>query len=88
MIKAYLVGVEKIREALEGAGCTSQLCKWVLQECGAANTTGIAALLEEAIEPDATYSKAPIDMRNNRMWAVKVSGCTCRRSAFSNLTIR
>lgn len=74
MIKAFLGGVRVLREALEVAGCTSQLCKWVLEQCGPENTASANDIIGEAIEHGATYSKAPIDIRNNRMWAVKVSG--------------
>jgi hypothetical protein len=72
MVKAYLGGVQAIHETLEVAGCTSQLCKWVLERCRRENTAPIASLIEETIEQDAIYSKAPIDIRNNRMWAIKV----------------
>ncbi|KAH6650440.1 muts domain V-domain-containing protein [Chaetomium tenue] len=71
MVKAYLGGVQSIRETLEAAGCTSKLCNWVLERCRRENTAPIASFIEEAIEQDAIYSKAPIDIRNNRMWAVK-----------------
>ncbi|KAK4132768.1 hypothetical protein BT67DRAFT_443453 [Trichocladium antarcticum] len=71
MIKAYLGGIRSIQETLEVADCTSKLCKWVLERCGPENTAQINALLEGAIEQDATWSKAPIDIRNNRLWAFK-----------------
>ncbi|AEO53737.1 hypothetical protein MYCTH_2114650 [Thermothelomyces thermophilus ATCC 42464] len=71
MIKAYLTGVQAIRETLEAAGCTSQLCKWVLERCQPENTAPIDRLISEGIEPGAVYSKAPIDIRNNRMWAFR-----------------
>lgn len=72
MIKAYLAGIGLLRDTLEASDCTSQLCRWVLENCGPENTAAIASLIGEAIEEDATYSKAPIDIRNNRLWAVKV----------------
>ncbi|KAL2161716.1 hypothetical protein VTH06DRAFT_8278 [Thermothelomyces fergusii] len=71
MIKAYLSGVQVIRETLQAAGCTSQLCKWVLERCQPEKTAPIERLINEGIEPDAVYSKAPIDIRNNRMWAFR-----------------
>ncbi|KAH6854069.1 muts domain V-domain-containing protein [Chaetomium sp. MPI-CAGE-AT-0009] len=71
MVKAYLGGVQSVQETLEAAGCTSKLCNWVLQKCRQENTAPIASFIEESIEQDAIYSKAPIDIRNNRMWAVK-----------------
>ncbi|KAL2135001.1 hypothetical protein VTI74DRAFT_10136 [Chaetomium olivicolor] len=71
MIKAYLAGIQAIHDALEVADCTSQLCRWVLEQCGEQNTAPVGRLIEEAIEQDAIYSKVPIDIRNNRLWAVK-----------------
>jgi DNA mismatch repair protein MSH4 len=73
MIKAYLAGVHAVYESLEAADCSSKLLIRVLEKCGPRNTAPVAALIAENIEPDAIYSKAPIDVRNNRLWAVKVS---------------
>lgn len=72
IIKAYLGGVRAIQETLEVADCKSRLCKWVLEKCGEQNTAPVVDLIENAIEQHATYSKTPIDIRNNRLWAVKV----------------
>ncbi|KAK4239418.1 hypothetical protein C8A03DRAFT_42962 [Achaetomium macrosporum] len=71
MIKAYLGGVNAIRQTLEVSNCTSDLCKWVLEKCALENTAPIAELIERTVEEGATYSKAPIDVRNNRLWALK-----------------
>lgn len=73
MIKAYLGGVQAVQETLEAANCRSKLCQWVLETCGPEKMVPVAHLLAEAIEPDAIYSKAPIDVRNNRLWALRVS---------------
>lgn len=73
MIKAYLGGVRAVHETLEVSDCTSELCKWVMEKCRREHTAPILALIEETIEQDAIYSKAPIDVRNNRLWAVRVS---------------
>ena len=73
MIKAYLGGIQAIRETLEAADCTSQLLRWVLEKCGQGSTAPIVGLIQGAIEQDAVFSKAPIDTRNNRLWAIKVS---------------
>ncbi|KAK4156649.1 muts domain V-domain-containing protein [Chaetomidium leptoderma] len=71
MVKSYLGGIQAVHETLEAAGCTSRLCKWALGKCGQENIAPVAGLIEGAIEQDAIYSKAPIDIRNNRLWAVK-----------------
>lgn len=73
MIKAYLGGIQAIRETLEVTDCTSQLLKWVLEKCGLENTAPIVGFIQDSIEQDAVFSKAPIDTRNNRLWAIKVS---------------
>jgi hypothetical protein len=83
MIKAYLGGIQTIRETLEAADCTSQLFKWVLEKCGQGNIAPIVGLIQEAVEQDAVFSKAPIDTRNNRLWAIKVSVLSETFSAFS-----
>ncbi|KAK4144828.1 uncharacterized protein C8A04DRAFT_36202 [Dichotomopilus funicola] len=71
MIKAYLGGLQAVRETLEVGACTSELCQWVLERLQASNTVSLSNLIAEAIEQDAVYSKAPIDIRNNRLWAIK-----------------
>ncbi|KAK4129092.1 hypothetical protein N657DRAFT_686488 [Parathielavia appendiculata] len=71
MLKAYLRGVQAIQETLEAGSCTSELCKWVLEKCGRENTAPMVGVIDEGIESDAIYSKAPIDIRNNRLWAIK-----------------
>lgn len=73
MIKAYLGGLQAVQETLEVAACTSELCQWVLEKLQPSNTGSLSNLITEAIEQDAVYSKAPIDIRNNRLWAIKVS---------------
>ncbi|KAJ4297380.1 MutS protein msh4 [Collariella sp. IMI 366227] len=35
------------------------------------NTAPVGQVIEEAIEQDAIYSKVPIDIKNNRLWAIK-----------------
>ncbi|KAL2257472.1 hypothetical protein VTK26DRAFT_130 [Humicola hyalothermophila] len=71
IIKAYLEGIQGLQQTLEAAACTSALCKWALERFKPDNTAPIIALLNSAIEEDAIYSKAPIDIRNNRLWAIK-----------------
>lgn len=73
MLKAYLAGIQELRETLEVANCTSDLCKWVMEQCGRANLAPVVNVLNAGIEESAVYSKAPIDIKNNRLWAIKVS---------------
>ncbi|KAK4098573.1 hypothetical protein N658DRAFT_454814, partial [Parathielavia hyrcaniae] len=73
MLKAYLGGVQALQETLEAGSCASELCKWVLEKCGRENTAPIVGVIDEGIEQDAIYSKAPIDIRNNRLWAIKAT---------------
>ncbi|KAK3362382.1 muts domain V-domain-containing protein [Lasiosphaeria hispida] len=71
MLKEYLGGVKKLHYTLKSAECTSALCDWVRQECSPDNVRPIDDVVINNIEKDAIYSKSPIDIRNNRLWAIK-----------------
>lgn len=73
MLKQYLLGIRAIQDALASAECRSRLCSWVRSECSNESIGLINDLIEGHVEKDAVYSKAPIDVRNNRLWAIKVS---------------
>jgi DNA mismatch repair protein MSH4 len=73
MIKAYLGGVKAIRQTLEASNCTSDLFKWVLEKCASESISDVDELIADTVEEGATYSKSPIDIRNNRLWTIRVS---------------
>ncbi|KAK1829994.1 hypothetical protein QBC39DRAFT_310097 [Podospora conica] len=70
-LKQYLVGIGAIHDALASAECRSRLCSRARFECSNESIGLINGLIEANIEKDAVYSKAPIDVRNNRLWAIK-----------------
>jgi DNA mismatch repair protein MSH4 len=73
MLKQYLSGIQEIHDVLTSAECRSSLCDWVRQSCSPESLSTMRAIIDDKIEQDAVYSKSPIDTRNNRIWAVKVS---------------
>ena len=73
MLKAYLRGIDALHDILETAGCRSRLLRWSRDKFAPEHTEPVLSALDETIEQDALYSKRPIDVRNNRIWAVKVS---------------
>lgn len=73
MLKAYLLGVEKLHEVINAAGCTSRLLRWIKDRFSQEHIESIKTAIEEMIADDVSYSNKPIDLRNNRIWAVKVS---------------
>jgi DNA mismatch repair protein MSH4 len=72
MLKQYLAGIGAVQRALASAECRSRLCSWIRSECSNDGIGLINSLIEGHVEKDAGYSKAPIDVRNNRLWAIKV----------------
>jgi DNA mismatch repair protein MSH4 len=72
MLKQYLASIHEIHSVLELAECQSNICDWVRQTCSPEMLDVMRAILDENIEQDAVFSRAPIDIRNNRIWAVKV----------------
>lgn len=73
MLKQYLAGIGAIQVALASAECRSRLCSWIRSECSNDSIGLINGSIEEHVEKDSVYSKTPIDVRNNRLWAIKVS---------------
>ncbi|KAK3335859.1 muts domain V-domain-containing protein [Cercophora scortea] len=71
MLKLYLRGVNALYKTLEAAGCNSDICDWVKRRCAPERLARVQRIIESGIEEDATYSSAPIDIRNNRLWAIK-----------------
>ncbi|KAK4167146.1 hypothetical protein QBC43DRAFT_256213 [Cladorrhinum sp. PSN259] len=71
MIKAYAQGVQALHETLEAVGCSSYLCGRATRKSGPRYTMPILNLINKYIQDDAVFSKRPVDIRNNRLWAVK-----------------
>ncbi|KAI1500054.1 muts domain V-domain-containing protein [Biscogniauxia marginata] len=68
-IKAFVVAVPKLHEALTAA--RSDLLTKVRNFCRPGLTQPVADLVAAAINEDVTVMKTPLDMRNQRTYAVK-----------------
>ncbi|KAK3989919.1 muts domain V-domain-containing protein [Cladorrhinum sp. PSN332] len=71
MIKTYLQVVGHLHETLNAAGCTSYFCDRAKRKSASKYTAPVLKLIGRTIQEDASFSKRPIDIRNNRLWAVK-----------------
>ena len=66
-----LVEIFKVNE-----GLSLQLTMLILQLCSPNNYVDVEALVDDTINEDITYQSQPLDLRNQRTYAVKVSGCS------------
>ncbi|KAK0731014.1 muts domain V-domain-containing protein [Lasiosphaeris hirsuta] len=73
MLKEYLGGIRKLHDTLRSAECTSTLCDRVRRQCSPDTLRPIEDIIMNNIEKDALYSKSPIDIRNNRLWAINAA---------------
>ncbi|KAI8952097.1 muts domain V [Xylaria longipes] len=68
-VKAFVIAVPQLREAL--APARTDLLKRVYEICRPQVTQPVMDIIAETINDDVTAMKAPIDMRNQRTYAVK-----------------
>ncbi|TRX97641.1 hypothetical protein FHL15_001396 [Xylaria flabelliformis] len=68
-VKAFVVAVPQLREAL--AAARTDLLMRVYEICRPEVTQPVVNIIAETINGDVTAMKAPIDMRNQRTYAVK-----------------
>ncbi|KAI1128429.1 muts domain V [Nemania abortiva] len=68
-VKAFVIAVPQLREAL--AAARTDLLKRVYELCREEVTRPVIDIIAETINDDVTAMKAPIDMRNQRTYAVK-----------------
>ncbi|THX49502.1 hypothetical protein D6D06_08528 [Aureobasidium pullulans] len=69
MLKQFVGGIQPIHEALTGA--KSVMLKEIKRNCIAAIIDPIKALIDEFINEDITYATKPVELRNQRTYAVK-----------------
>jgi DNA mismatch repair protein MSH4 len=83
MLKAFLEKVITIHNALEPA--TAPLLLKVRNLCSPDIVNPPLALIMDVIEPNVTYVKSPLELRNQRTFAVKVRipSCPYQRTAHS-----
>lgn len=53
--------------------CIGQSYLNVIKLCAPEKVESVQALIDDTINPDVSYSKQPLDLRNQRTYAVKVS---------------
>lgn len=70
MLKNFVQSVAPIYEAL--AGGHSELLSTIRDNCRPENIKRTVDLIQEVINDDVTYQRKPLDLRNQRTYAVKV----------------
>ena len=70
MLKNFVQSISRVFEALTGS--RSELLAIIRENCRPENTTPSKEYISEVINDDVAYSKQPIDLRNQRTYAVKV----------------
>ena len=73
MIRKCVRDIDELRNILNKAAFTSHLLSWIMDKFAVEHTRRILDDIEKILENDTELSKKPIDMRENRLWAVKVS---------------
>ncbi|KAK3382701.1 muts domain V-domain-containing protein, partial [Lasiosphaeria ovina] len=71
MLRRYIAGVQNLHRTVGSAHCASSIIDSILEKFSLGTLGPVVQVLIDSIEEDATYSNAPIDIRNNRLWAVK-----------------
>ncbi|KAJ4380241.1 MutS protein msh4 [Didymella sp. IMI 355093] len=69
MLKQFVISVNPVFEAL--AGARSSMLNNIRELCAPENISPIHNLIDEVINEDATYAKQPLELRNQRTYAVK-----------------
>jgi DNA mismatch repair protein MSH4 len=70
MLKSFVQSIPPVFEALTGS--TSGILTLIRQNCHPQNINPTIELIKEVINDDVTYQKTPLDLRNQRTYAVKV----------------
>ncbi|KAF3044696.1 MutS protein msh4 [Didymella heteroderae] len=69
MLKQFVLSVNPVFEALTGA--RSSMLNNIRELCAPENISPIQDLIDEVINEDTTYAKQPLELRNQRTYAVK-----------------
>lgn len=70
MLKSFVQSVPHVFEALTGS--TSRMLTLIRENCRPENISPTVQLISEVINDDVTYQKTPLDLRNQRTYAVRV----------------
>jgi len=71
MLKQFLQAINPLYEAL--AGCRSELLAQIRDHCRIEHFSPTMTLIQEVINEDVTFQAKPLDLRNQRTYAVKVT---------------
>lgn len=69
MMKSFLEAIPELHEALQPA--SSELLTKIRDLCRPERQRDILDMIRKTIEPDVTYVKSALDLRNQRTFAVK-----------------
>ena len=69
MLKQFVMLIQPVFEALTGA--RSMMLQEIRSLCSAENIVPVQELITEALNEDTTYAKQPLDLRNQRTYAVR-----------------
>jgi DNA mismatch repair protein MSH4 len=70
-VKAFVIAIPQLHKALGAA--RTDLLQQIHELCRPELTQPVIDIIAETINDDVTAVKAPVDMRNQRTYAVKVS---------------
>lgn len=70
MLKNFVQAIKPIYEVL--AGARSDLLATIRDNCRPENVDPTVKLISKVINDDVAFQKAPLDLRNQRTYAVKV----------------
>ncbi|KAL2045346.1 hypothetical protein ABVK25_012186 [Lepraria finkii] len=69
LLKQYIKSISPVYEAL--GGTTSVMLREILERCSPGKYVDTEALIDDTINEDITYQSQPLDLRNQRTYAVK-----------------
>ncbi|KAF2666034.1 DNA mismatch repair protein Msh4 [Microthyrium microscopicum] len=69
MLKQFVLAVEPVFHAL--AGCQCELLCRIQSYCATSNIEPVIALINDTVNEDAMFAKAPLEIRNQRNYAIK-----------------
>lgn len=70
MLKSFVQAIPSLFETL--AGARSDLLVMIRENCHPEKVNATMELIKEVINEDVTFQKTPLDLRNQRTYAVKV----------------
>ena len=73
MLKEFLEGVVALHKILAAESCSSTLVRWLGEQLSPEKLREARSVIQVGINEDAGFSSKPIDTRNNRIWAIRVS---------------